>query len=181
MEDLTDAAFVRQWVVSDLWCTPLYYRAALRRWPERHVAAIAAVARAGPGGVLIHCVRGNDRTGIVTMLLLALVGVAPDDIVADFELSPDPRREELLAREHTSARDAIFATLAWLDVDGYLRASGLSEVDLAAVRTRLLEPMGTVGDSIASPLRARFRPPEQLLAHLAARLPAAINLFAFPC
>jgi protein-tyrosine phosphatase len=143
VEDLTDAAFVQQWVVSDLWCTPLYYRDALRRWPERHAAAIAAVAHARPGGVLIHCGRGNDRTGIIAMLLLALVGVAPDDIAADYELSPDPQRDELLTREHTSARDAILATLAWLNVDTYLRAGGLSQVDLAAVRTRLLEPIGT--------------------------------------
>jgi protein-tyrosine phosphatase len=143
VEDVTDAAFVQQWVISDLWGTPLYYRDALRRWPELHVAAIAAVAQARPGGVLIHCGRGNDRTGIIAMLLLALVGVAPDDIAADYELSPDPQRDELLTREHTSARDAILATLAWLNVDTYLRAGGLSQVDLAAVRTRLLEPIGT--------------------------------------
>jgi hypothetical protein len=143
VEDLADAEFVQRWVVSDLWCTPLYYRDALERWPERHVAAVTAVARARPGGVLIHCGRGNDRTGIIAMLLLALVGVAPDDIVADYELSPDPWREELLTREHTCARDAILATLAWLNVDTYLRAGGLSQVDLAAVRTRLLEPIGT--------------------------------------
>jgi protein-tyrosine phosphatase len=143
VEDLADAAFVQQWVVSDLWGTPLYYRDALRRWPDRHVAAIAAVARARPGGVLIHCGRGHDRTGIIAMLLLALVGVSPDDIVADYELSLDPRREELVAREHTSVRDAILATLAWLDIDTYLREGGLSQDDLAAVRTRLLEPIGT--------------------------------------
>lgn len=77
------------------------------------------------------------------MLLLALVGVSPDDIVADYELSPDSRREELVAREHTSVRDAILATLAWLDIDTYLCAGGLSQVDLVAVRTRLLEPIGT--------------------------------------
>jgi protein-tyrosine phosphatase len=140
VEDLSEAEFVQQWVDSDLWCTPLYYRDALRRWPERHAAAIAAVARARPGGVLIHCSRGNDRTGLITLLLLALAGVAPNDIVDDYELSSDLRREELLGREHTSAREVILATLAWLDIDAYLRSGGLSQVDLAAVRTRLLEP-----------------------------------------
>jgi protein tyrosine/serine phosphatase len=140
VEDLTDAAFVQQWVVSALWCTPLYYRDALTRWPERHVAALAAVAQARPGGVLIHCRRGNDRTGIIAMLLLALVGVAPADIAADYELSADPDRDELLAREHTSARDTILSTLAGLNVEAYLRAGGLRQVDLSAIRTRLLEP-----------------------------------------
>src|SRR5258708_14273776 len=112
VEDLADTEFVQKWVVSNLWCTPLYYRDALRRWPERHIAVIETIARAQPGGVLIHCGRGNDRTGIITMLLLALVGVAPADIAADYELSPDSEREDVLAREHTSARNVIHDTLA---------------------------------------------------------------------
>jgi len=72
IEDITDMEFVQQWVATDLWSTPLYYEDALRRWPERHAAAISAIARARPGGVLIHCGRGNDRTGIIALLLLAL-------------------------------------------------------------------------------------------------------------
>ncbi len=138
IEDLGDADFVQQWAASGLWCTPLYYRDALKRWPERHAAVIAAVARAQPGGVLIHCRRGNDRTGIITLLLLALAGVPPEEIAADYELSPDPDRAELLAREHTTAQAVILSTLEQLDVEAYLRAGGLSTVDLAAVRARLL-------------------------------------------
>ena len=137
-EDITDRAFVQQWVTTDLWCTPLYYKDALRRWPERHAAAISAVARARPGGVLIHCGRGNDRTGILALLLLALAGVLPDDIIADYELSPDPDRERLLAREHSSVREAILSALTGLDIDSYLGLGGVSQDDLAAVRKRLL-------------------------------------------
>jgi protein-tyrosine phosphatase len=138
IEDITDKAFVQQWVNSDLWGTPLYYRDALERWPERHAAAITAIARAKPGGVLFHCRRGHDRTGIIAMLLLALAGVAPDDIIADYELSLDPERDELLKREHTSTREVLLATLAWLDAEVYLRAGGLSQADLDAIRGRLL-------------------------------------------
>lgn len=142
VEDVSDiqSEFVQKWGMNDLWCTPFYYLDALRCWPERHAAAISAIARAQPGGVLIHCKRGVDRTGIVTLLLLALVGVAPDDIVADYELSVDPEREVLLAREHTTTRDVILATLNWLDVDTYLREGGLSQSDLDALRARFLEP-----------------------------------------
>ncbi len=143
VEDLGDTEFVQQWVATDLWCTPLYYRDALKRWPERHAAVIETVARAQPGGVLIHCRRGNDRTGIVTLLLLALVGAAPEEILADYELSPDSERDRLLAREHTTARETILTTLAQLDVERYVRAGGLSQADLTAVRTRLLEPTDT--------------------------------------
>ncbi|MBN1812173.1 MAG: tyrosine-protein phosphatase [Anaerolineae bacterium] len=138
IEDVTDREFARRWASSDLWCTPLYYQDALRRWPERHAAAVSAIAGARPGGVLFHCARGQDRTGIITLLLLALAGVAQDEIVADYELTPDPVRDELLAREHTSAHDVILGTLAWLDVEPYLLAGGASQEDLAAVRKRLL-------------------------------------------
>jgi len=138
IEDITDTEFVQQWVSSGLWGTPLYYKDALRRWPERHAAVIAAIAGAGPGGVLFHCIRGHDRTGIIALLLLALVGVRPDDIVADYESSPDPKRDEIVAREHTSVRDAILNTLAGFDVYGCLVSSGASQRDVAAVRKRLL-------------------------------------------
>ncbi len=151
IEDLSNTRFAQQWASSDLWCTPLYYRDALECWPERHAAAIAAVARARPGGVLIHCRRGHDRTGIITLLLLALMGVAPADILADYELSVDPQREELLAQQGTSTRETILATLAWLEVEPYLLAGGLSQADLAAVRTRLLEPVD-ISDDTASAL-----------------------------
>jgi protein-tyrosine phosphatase len=140
IEDITDTRFVQQWIVNDLWSTPLYYRDALERWPERHAAAISAIAQAQPGGVLIHCKGGIDRTGIMAILLLALAGVSPDDIVADYNLGLDPEREVLLARENTTTRDVIFSMLDWLDIDSYLREGGLSEGDLAAVRARLLEP-----------------------------------------
>jgi protein-tyrosine phosphatase len=145
IEDVSDPddPFVRQWATNDLWSTPLYYRDALKRWPDRHAVALSAIARAQPGGVLIHCKRGVDRTGIMTMLLLAAVGVPPDDIVADYELSVDPEREVLLARQHTSTRDVLYDTLDWLDIDAYLREGGLSQDDLAALRVRFLEPAGT--------------------------------------
>jgi protein-tyrosine phosphatase len=138
IEDITDTEFVQQYVASDLWGTPLYYKDALQRWPERHAAAISAVARARPGGVLFHCIRGNDRTGIIALLLLALVGVTPDDIIADYELSPDPVRDKILAREHSSIRETLLSVLTELNIDSYLRMGGASQDDLAAVHKRLL-------------------------------------------
>jgi protein-tyrosine phosphatase len=41
-----------------------------------------------PGGVAIHCGGGRDRAGQIAMVLLALLGVAPDDVAADYS----PRR-----------------------------------------------------------------------------------------
>ncbi len=139
VEDFTDAEFVAQWVDTDLWCTPLYYADVLRRWPQKHAEAVRAVALAQPGGVLVHCGRGYDRTGIVTLLLLALAGVAPDEIVADYELSRDEVRDKLLAGRGTSSRQVILSMLEELDVAACLQQGGLTQAELAAVRARLLE------------------------------------------
>ena len=138
IEDITEREFLQQWAVTELWGTPLYYKDALRRWPERHAAVISAIAQAQPGGVLFHCIRGHDRTGIIALLLLALVGVAPDEIIADYELSPDPERDEVLVREHSSVRESLLGALEGLDLDSYLCLGGASQEDLAAVRKRLI-------------------------------------------
>ena len=138
IEDVTDKEFVEQWASTDLWCTPLYYKDALRRWPERHAAVISAIAQAKPGGILFHCVRGHDRTGIISLLLLTLIGVAPHEILADYELSLDPERDEILARENASVHEALFGALDGLNIESYLNSGGASQDDLAAVRERLL-------------------------------------------
>ncbi|MBI3173562.1 MAG: tyrosine-protein phosphatase [Chloroflexi bacterium] len=139
IEDVTDEDFVQKWAVTELWGTPLYYKDALQRWPKRHAAALSAIAQAQPGGVLFHCIRGHDRTGIISLLLLALAGVVSDNIITDYELSPDPERDELLAKRNLSVRDVLHNTLKGLDVDSYLIMGGASQDDLAVIRTRLLE------------------------------------------
>jgi protein-tyrosine phosphatase len=138
IEDITDQDFLQRWAKTGLWATPLYYRDALRRWPERHAAVVSAVARAQPGGVLFHCVRGNDRTGIAAVLLLALAGVEVDDICADYLLSPDRTRDEALASGNISARDAIASALDGLAIDDYLLQGGASREDLDVVRKRMV-------------------------------------------
>jgi hypothetical protein len=137
IEDVTDREFAVRWASSELWGTPLYYADALQRWPARHAAALQAIAHAQPGGVLFHCVRGNDRTGIISLLLLSLAGVPHEHILADYLLSPDGEREAILAGQGTSTREVILGVLAGLDAEAYLRGGGASQDDLAAVRARL--------------------------------------------
>ena len=134
--------------------TPLFFRPHLELRPQAAAAAVTAIARARPGGVLVHCGAGRDRTGLVALLLLTLVGVAPEDIAADYELSGTRltalwahlgRADEqvvidrILAREGTTAREALMATLNSFDPDAHLLAAGLNADDLAAVRARLLD------------------------------------------
>ena len=59
-------------------------------------AAFRAIAQADGGGVLVHCVGGKDRTGLLSALLLHLAGVSSEDIAADYALS----EERLLPRHH---------------------------------------------------------------------------------
>jgi protein tyrosine/serine phosphatase len=138
IEDLSDREFVQQWVQTNFWGTPLYYADALQRWPAQHAAVVSAVARAQPGGVLFHCIRGHDRTGIIALVLLGLAGVLPDEIAADYALSPDSFRDELLALHNSSVPAAIRATLSALDLERCLLQAGLTPADLASLRRRLL-------------------------------------------
>jgi protein tyrosine/serine phosphatase len=148
-----DREFWTAWDSGPQFGTPLYYRSHLDRFPERSAAALRAIARAGPGGVAFHCVGGRDRSGQVALLLLALAGVAPAAIAADYALSGARLRalyaargeedqgellEAFLAERGTTAQALVVALLAELDVEALLRAGGLSGEDLAALRRRLL-------------------------------------------
>jgi protein tyrosine/serine phosphatase len=145
--------------------TPLYYRAHLMRKPELSVAAIAAIARAQPGGVVFHCVGGRDRSGQIAMLLLSLAGVAAEAIVADYELSQERlaglfaamgREDEgaeiaaFLAERGTSTAEVIATTLSSMDLEATLRAGGMTDEDLAALRERMLEPAPAGGSTFTS-------------------------------
>jgi protein tyrosine/serine phosphatase len=149
VEDFSDTQIMDRYAGSEIWSTPLYYRDALGRWPDRSAAAIRAIATARPGGVLVHCGVGRDRTGLVVLLLLALSGVPRDEIIADYELSYERMRaegnveevetiHECLAGEHTTARESLLATLESIDVEACMRGGGLSEGHLEAARARLM-------------------------------------------
>lgn len=149
--DFADAEFFESWHrVSD---TPGFYRAVLEHWRGRFTDAVVAVARARPGGVLVHCQVGRDRTGLVTAMLLSLAGVDPEDIAADYALSAERLRplyerlaqdladdaaRERLHRENASEAQWMLDLLADLDIEAYLTAGGATAADLQAARARLL-------------------------------------------
>ena len=150
-----DREFWDVWDSGPQFGTPLYYRPHLERLPERSATVISAVARAEPGAVAFHCGGGRDRTGQITMLVLALAGVSPEDIAADYALSigrlrkldtargkegQGPSTERFLAERGTSAGEVIIRTLADLDVEACLLDAGLTSDNVTALRRRLLEP-----------------------------------------
>jgi protein-tyrosine phosphatase len=133
--------------------TPLYYRPFLDRKSDRCAAAVTAVARAAPGGVIFHCGAGRDRTGLVAMLVLGLAGVPAQVIADDYEMSTEPLRslfaalgradegpiiERILAKRGTTARALVLEVLAGFDAEAYLLAAGVAGSDLDALRTRTL-------------------------------------------
>lgn len=139
IEDLSDKQFLEIWAKSGLWSTPLYYRDAIARWPARHAAVFLAIARAQAGGVLFHCARGVDRTGIIGLMLLSLLGVPDEHIAEDYLLSVDPERDLLLQEQGTTAREVILDTLKELDMPAYLLGAGVSLVEIEVLRERVLE------------------------------------------
>jgi protein-tyrosine phosphatase len=133
-----DREFWDEWAADWRFGTPVYYGPHLARFPERSLAVLSTIAYARPGGVLFHCMGGRDRTGMVTMLVLALVGVAPEDIAADYELSAGLCDDadaiaEGLARAGTTARAELLRTLETVDLDALVPAALR-----AALRARLL-------------------------------------------
>ncbi|WP_336217063.1 tyrosine-protein phosphatase [Nonomuraea sp. LPB2021202275-12-8] len=49
--------------------------------------AVTTIAQADSAPVVVHCAAGKDRTGLLTAMILSLVGVPDDDIVADYALT----------------------------------------------------------------------------------------------
>jgi protein tyrosine/serine phosphatase len=129
----------------------------LERFKTNVSLGVRAVARAPEGGVVVHCVGGKDRTGLLTALLLHVVGVPEEEIAADYALSEERLRtrheawfeaaesEEELARLQRISQTppgsmlGVFRELERLygSVEGYLTSAGVDQEDLDRVRARL--------------------------------------------
>lgn len=125
------------------------YRGSLERNGRTVAEAAAAIAGAPEGAVVVHCVAGADRTGMLVALLLDILGVDRAAIMDDYG-----RSSECLADPGTPAQstnglkdagpDAILEALEYVDARHggpreYLLRNGSSEEHLTALRRRLLE------------------------------------------
>ncbi|GAB3549651.1 tyrosine-protein phosphatase [Arthrobacter tumbae] len=148
-EDQSDEEFMQ--LVGPYLNSPEYYRENLRRWPEKIAAVVRAVAESD-GAVVVHCAAGRDRTGMVTAVLLALAGVAHEDIANDYALAvhginehnvglekphETPKSPEQLHEWVMHTRAHLLELLDSLDAEAYLRDAGLSGEEIAAVRAKL--------------------------------------------
>lgn len=124
------------------------------------VARALRTVACAPAGVLFHCTAGKDRTGLMAALLLGLAGVERADLLADYQVSEtylaDIIRQiktkvpTLSAFAGASKAEYLSDCLDLLEekygsVSGYLRAIGLTEEELTALRGKLLPPYHTKG------------------------------------
>lgn len=63
------------------------------------------------GGSLVHCFAGKDRTGIAASLLLHVLGVHPDDIMAEFLLTNDAPTRAILERQSLPRMEAHYGAI----------------------------------------------------------------------
>jgi protein-tyrosine phosphatase len=112
---------------------------------------------------VFHCEAGCDRTGVLAAVLLGLLGVADDDICADYALTAPVMpfigaRVRAALKKHDPAIDFDFdiepwlptvATMAatllgmrerWGSMVGWALANGLTEMELATLRSALIDP-----------------------------------------
>ncbi|WP_405058669.1 tyrosine-protein phosphatase [Kribbella sp. NBC_01505] len=149
----TDTPFYKHWSQLDSLASPLYFPALLAEYPEVVVAAARAIANAAPGGVVIHCASGKDRTGLLSLALLTLAGADAQEIIADYLLTYErmkPRFDELGVRDQltavteivaahgTTVQASLASTIDLLAMPAFLLNNGLCEKELHALRARLL-------------------------------------------
>ena len=133
------------------------YLIFLERFKPNVANAVRGVAEAPEGGVVVYCVGGKDRTGLLTALLLHVAGVPTEEIAADYALSEErlrPRHDAWLEAAETDAErrrleritqtppeviSGVFGELErrYGSVEGYLRDAGVSQEDLELARARL--------------------------------------------
>lgn len=135
----------------------IYIKLVDRR-PELYAAAAAAITDAPPGGVVVHCAGGKDRTGLVIAMTLTVAGVDRDVIAADYaatelrlrELNEqylagitDERRREQIRNLQATKPETMIETLDHVDamhggVAAYLTKGGFDATAQESLRRRLV-------------------------------------------
>lgn len=133
------------------------YRRMLDRRPELFAEAVAAIADAPPGPVIVHCAGGKDRTGMVVALALSLADVDQATIAADYALTEtrlrpraeaalaaieDPVRRERVRKLQRTRPKTMLGVLSHLTekyggIPAFLEAGGCDAERQAIVRKRL--------------------------------------------
>ncbi|CAD7702126.1 unnamed protein product [Ostreobium quekettii] len=132
-----------------------FYAAILDKSKENIAKAIRVFADESNYPILVHCVHGKDRTGLIVMLLQSLCGVPKQSIVKDYTESDQQLKKGKEANELKMAdylkHDAVIAAVPtdcegalkhieekYGSVDGYLENCGVTPEEIQKTRTNLL-------------------------------------------
>lgn len=150
---------VRSFFETDTSLGDLYLH-LLEQSGERLAAAVRIIAAGEP--TLVHCTVGKDRTGVTVALALAAVGADREAIIADYALTesqlPAERSMRIAAYLRSQHPEAVHAVALatqspapvmralleqvderWGSAAEYLRANGLTDEELLALRAALVE------------------------------------------
>ena len=133
----------------------------MAEFAQQPIARVLVALAESPGPAVYHCAAGKDRTGVISAVLLGLLGVPDEIVVADYAASQeqlDAIVERLMSTQgYQSMLSALPAdtlhaepeTMIHLlervrekygSMHDYARAIGVGEAQLASLRERLLEP-----------------------------------------
>lgn len=115
-------------------------------------------------GIFFHCKEGKDRTGIISALLLSLVGVVKEDILADYQVSSSyfidyikiiKDNEKTMANQmgfgdklpefilYTKAeymdKFLILFNEKFISVENYMKFLGLTNEDIFKIKSKLID------------------------------------------
>ena len=136
------------------------YRNMLDLRGDKFRDTLATMAEPDALPVLFHCVGGQDRTGLVSAILLGLVGVPNETIAEDYTLTAEYRIDAYLGsnrqpdtdpaqytseayRARNCPPDVMLDTLDYLDdryggVEGYVKSVGVTDEQIATLLDALL-------------------------------------------
>jgi protein-tyrosine phosphatase len=138
-----DPAFWAQMWDDPRFGSPLYFAPHLERFPHRSARVLHAIAHARPGGVLVHCQGGRDRTGLICALALTVAGAIPEAIADDYARSfegaaAQPTDVKILAAlDGATPKTALLDVLGATDLAAVLARGGFTDEDAIALRARL--------------------------------------------
>ena len=114
---------------------------------------LGAMAEETRGACLYHCTHGKDRTGLITMLLYKLAGVADEDIIASYQVSFSylrPLVDPLMLNAGEGSRHLLLSDAANMEVllghfdrtqpgiVPYLHKIGVTDQQIRILRDRLI-------------------------------------------
>ncbi|MBU3137404.1 tyrosine-protein phosphatase [Clostridium gasigenes] len=106
------------------------------------------------GGALYHCAVGKDRTGVISALLLLIVGTKREDVLSDYEASWDNLKDELIEYCKSNERvnlDIVTPKREYMEkfldmfhekynsIEEYLLQIGLNNDEITKLRGKLVK------------------------------------------